>query len=601
MASTFTVSKAQRSPTGERSRASAPKLSGAGGTTTTPQYAITFTYAASTADQVVDEVGSTFVGLVEGGGAASVLELATASGNGTITGIGTQFVGFGTIAVDAGATWNMTGADTIAATTVGTHTTNGTLNNAGTIDLTGTLTLGSGGALSNNNLIKISGGEFLANIGVGAAGSLEISSGGWIDFASAVTSGTIDFLDATGNLILADPAGVTLALNGFVQGDEIDLPGVTYDTGHMTATYSGGQLSVYDNGTLKADIHLSGFSTNSFIPANDGTGHTEVTVLCFVAGAGISTPKGEILVENLSIGDMVQTWDGKAEPIVWIGTGRVLVTPTKRSAATPVIVRKGALADNVPHRDLRVTKGHALFIDGVLIPVEELVNHRSIIWDDHAREVEIYHIELPRHAVLIANGAPAESYRDDGNRWLFQNANSGWTLPPQPPCAPVLTRGPIIDAIWRRLLDRAGPRPGLPLTDDPDLHLIVDGLRLDGTMHGNLCAFRMPRRPTSVRIVSHAAAQAELGIARDPRVLGVAIRQITIWQGRDVTVINASNPDLTDGFHRYESDNDFRWTNGNAALPPSVVAKVTGPTEIKLQVACIARYPLLSKGKSRAA
>ena len=70
----------------------------------------------------------------------------------------------------------------------------------------------------------------------------------------------------------------------------------------------------------------------------------------------------------------------------------------------------------------------------------------------------IYHIELETHDVLVANGAPAESYRDDGNRWLFQNANPGWDLPPQAPCAPVLTGGPVVDAIWRRLLDRAGPR-----------------------------------------------------------------------------------------------------------------------------------------------
>jgi len=124
-----------------------------------------------------------------------------------------------------------------------------------------------------------------------------------------------------------------------------------------------------------------------------------------------------------------------------------------------VIVRKGALADNVPHHDLRITKGHSLFIDDVLNPVEFLVNHRSILWDDRAQEVIVYHIELETHDALIANGAAAESYRDDGNRWLFQNANSGWHLPPNDPCAPELTGGPVVDAIWRRLLDRAGPRP----------------------------------------------------------------------------------------------------------------------------------------------
>ena len=152
-----------------------------------------------------------------------------------------------------------------------------------------------------------------------------------------------------------------------------------------------------------------------------------------------------------------------------------MATRGRRGAATPVIVRRGALAENVPYRDLHITKAHSLFIDNVLIPVEFLVNHRSILWDDRAQEVAIYHIELATHDVLIANGAPAETYRDDGNRWLFQNANSGWGLPPQQPCAPVITGGALVDAIWHRLLDRAGPRLGFPLTDDADIHLLMEG------------------------------------------------------------------------------------------------------------------------------
>ena len=83
-------------------------------------------------------------------------------------------------------------------------------------------------------------------------------------------------------------------------------------------------------------------------------------------------------MEELAVGDAVLTLRGEARRIVWIGEGRVLNTRGRRTAATPVIVRKGALAENVPHHDLRVTKGHSLYIDGVLIPVEFLVNHRSI-------------------------------------------------------------------------------------------------------------------------------------------------------------------------------------------------------------------------------
>ncbi|MBV9861244.1 MAG: Hint domain-containing protein [Alphaproteobacteria bacterium] len=44
--------------------------------------------------------------------------------------------------------------------------------------------------------------------------------------------------------------------------------------------------------------------------------------------------------------------------------------------------------DGVPSRDLHVTRGHSLYLDGVLIPVECLMNGHSVLWDDTARVVE---------------------------------------------------------------------------------------------------------------------------------------------------------------------------------------------------------------------
>jgi hypothetical protein len=273
----------------------------------------------------------------------------------------------------------------------------------------------------------------------------------------------------------------------------------------------------------------------------------------------------------------------------------VLATRGQRSAATPVIVRKGALAENVPHRDLRVTKGHALWFGGVLIPVEFLINHRLIEWDDRAQEVELFHIELASHDVLVANGAPAESYRDDGNRWLFRNANSGWDLPPRPPCAPVLTGGPVVDAVWQRLLERTGSRPGFALTDNADLHLLVDGQRVDAAeRHGTACIFHVPARPVSVRIVSRAAAPAELGVARDPRVLGVALRRIALRQGTRFQLIAAADVALCEGFHPFEPADDLRWTDGDATLPAALFDGFDGPIEVVLHVAGTTRYPLLA-------
>ncbi|HEY3847763.1 MAG TPA: Hint domain-containing protein [Acetobacteraceae bacterium] len=318
--------------------------------------------------------------------------------------------------------------------------------------------------------------------------------------------------------------------------------------------------------------------------------------LCFCAGALIATPRGEVPVERLAAGDTVLTHTGEARPIVWIGIGRVAATRGRRNAATPVILRKGALADNVPHHELRLTKGHSLYIDNVLIPVEFLVNHRSILWDDRAKDVSIYHIELATHDVLLAAGAPAESYRDDGNRWLFQNANRGWDLPPVEACAPVLTGGPIVDAVWRRLLDRAGPHIPIPTTDQPDLHLVLHGRRVDGWRQPNGAhVFRLRQVSGEVRVVSRAGVPAELGLARDPRPLGVALQRIMLWRGAGLRLIDASDPSLADGFHGFEPDNGFRWTDGDARIPDALFDGVGGACELELHVGCTTRYPLFGE------
>jgi hypothetical protein len=290
--------------------------------------------------------------------------------------------------------------------------------------------------------------------------------------------------------------------------------------------------------------------------------------------------------------------------LAWVGMGRVMVVRGRRGPATPIIVRKGALADNVPYHDLRITKGHSLYLDGALIPAEFLINNRSILWDDMAQEVTVYHLELETHDVILANGAPAESYRDDGNRWMFQNANDRWALRVPPPCAPVLTGGPLVDAAWRRLLDRADPRLGspAPTTDEPDLHLLIDGKRVDGWQRSSTVhVFRLPPNVGEVRIISREGSPLELGLARDPRSLGVAPFRILVWRGMALRLVEASDSCLLTGFHSFEMDNGFRWTDGDALLPADLFAGGTIDCQLELHVAATTQYRLLADYETAAA
>jgi len=85
-----------------------------------------------------------------------------------------------------------------------------------------------------------------------------------------------------------------------------------------------------------------------------------------------------------------------------------------------------------------------------------------------------------------------------------------------------------------------------------------------------------------VRLASRAASPAELGLARDPRVLGVAVRQIRLWQAERLSLLDAADPTLAEGFHGFEPDEDLRWTDGNALLPAALFAGIDGPCELEV-------------------
>jgi hypothetical protein len=540
-------------------------------------------------ERLVLQSAGAFLGEVIGGtatGSSTTLELADGT-DGTLNGLANNsgtvtdsagsfsFSFFETILVDSTASWTIAGLATLD-----------TLDNAGGIGLSGgTVTIGQ---FVNDGLVQVQNGATATIAAPQISGTGEIKLGTNVDLLlDAVlipTTQTVVFAGPD-TLEIGSTGGFGGIIQGFASGDTI----IVDTTIPATFSQSGSVVSVVHN--------TSTLGVLTFHNVADAT--TAITtpnalidrVICFLAGTMIATPPGDRRVEQLAVGDLVRTASGAARPVAWIGTGRVLATRGRRNAATPVIVRKGALGPNLPYADLRVTKGHALWFDGVLVPVEFLVNHRSIVWDDRAQEVTIYHIELETHDVLLANGAPAESYRDDGNRWLFRNANSGWDQVPKPPCAPVLTGGPVVDAIWHRLLHHAGPRPGIPLRTDPDLHLLVDGQRLDAAARvGMMSVFYLLRRPGSVRLVTRAAAPQELGLARDPRCLGVAVHRIEVTQGTAYRMIRAGDAGLTAGFHPFEPDTALHWTDGDAVLPSTLFDGLNGPVEVTVQLRATARY-----------
>ena len=133
---------------------------------------------------------------------------------------------------------------------------------------------------------------------------------------------------------------------------------------------------------------------------------------CFLRGTSIMTPTGEARIEDLEVGDLVETITGRATPVKWIGHQHFRRSGSSWPAnVLPVRVRRHALDASTPHRDLYLSPNHALLIDGVLIRVKELVNGVSIAPADFAgtAQLDYYHIVLDTHEVILAEGAPAET------------------------------------------------------------------------------------------------------------------------------------------------------------------------------------------------
>jgi hypothetical protein len=100
--------------------------------------------------------------------------------------------------------------------------------------------------------------------------------------------------------------------------------------------------------------------------------------------------------------------------IQWIGRSSFNKgDPTKGwvRGVLPIRIARSALGDDVPHTDLYVTQTHAVLVDGVLVAAGNLVNGTTITRCDAAEldQLEYFHIKLPRHDVIYAEGAPCET------------------------------------------------------------------------------------------------------------------------------------------------------------------------------------------------
>jgi hypothetical protein len=469
-----------------------------------------------------------------------------------------------------------------------------TLEGAGTIDA-------HAGVLDIFSTMTVAAGQSLL---------FEIDNGSTLQFDNTVNSGTIDFTGGTATLALTGTqvgSNGTLTNNGtfgaVLEGLQAGTSGIkialasgtvqpTLTASIVNATSTSATLQVSD-GTDNYNFNLLGNYIGDIANVGPATGGSLITLaVCFADGTAIQTEQGETPVEAIKAGDSVMTLiDGvpTARTVKWVGERTLdLTRHPKRDLAAPVRFLKGALGDNLPHRDLVVSPDHCMFIDGGLIPAKLLVNGMTIVRDMDAATVTYHHIELEQHGILIAEGVASESYLDTGNRAFFANAGLATLLHPdltinenlrcweEDACAPLTVKPDAVKPVWDRIAARAQAlgfaAPEYQMTNDAAVQLLVDGKRIRPTQtRDGMASFMVPAGARSVRLVSRSVTPGKLTPWHDDfRSLGVAVRSVTLRDRAAVTVLSADHPALTAGWHAPETAADgtmWRWTDGDAVLP----------------------------------
>ena len=192
------------------------------------------------------------------------------------------------------------------------------------------------------------------------------------------------------------------------------------------------------------------------------------------------TSTGEVAVEDLSVGDQVMTVSGTLEPVIWLGSSTInCERQLHKDKAYPIRIVKDAFAANLPKRDLFLSPDHSVYIDGVMIPAYCLINSTTITQAQTETLVTYYHVELPQHHAILAEGLPAESYLEtsEENRHFFKEAPASTTsnvtkldaqypvCPEDTPAwkhiwdtqgfAPLTQAGPVLEAVQAKLAQRA--------------------------------------------------------------------------------------------------------------------------------------------------
>ena len=222
-----------------------------------------------------------------------------------------------------------------------------------------------------------------------------------------------DFVSARGGPANADNPDTLVATQGIAGTAGEDGLGAE---SVFTGIFENGQTSNTSSSSLQPD------GTFIITEANQQT--PGAINVCYLEGSMITTVNGDKAVEALEAGDLLLTAEGNEVPVKWMGKQTVVAAFATPERTAPVLIKANALGENTPSADLYVTADHGMIVDGIVAHASALVNGTSIVrvpLTEMEETFTFYHIETEKHEVILANGAPAETFIDNVSREVFDN------------------------------------------------------------------------------------------------------------------------------------------------------------------------------------
>lgn len=256
------------------------------------------------------------------------------------------------------------------------------------------------GEAGNDSLSGGDGNDTLS----GGTGSDTLTGGLGRDVYELVASGGADRI-----------SDFSMVASGAQTEDQLDVSELQNLDGSPVKTFD---VAVSDDGTGSAVLTFPGGETLVLAGVSPATAAQpgmlfSMGIPCFAEGTRILTPDGERPVQAIRPGDLVSTAEGEALPVLWHGRRQLTADDlAARPDLRPIRLRAGACGNR---RELILSPQHGMVRACTEGPMLVRARHLAEVGQGArvmrgVRRVSYHHLLLPRHAVILAEGAQSESF-----------------------------------------------------------------------------------------------------------------------------------------------------------------------------------------------